>query len=104
MFFHQSQLPITAREFLQFSLITSEILLLIDLRCSSLLREILDFTLSIDLTNRVIQTGSHDDIQMHLNSIHLSIRVVILSSMRLTATSIFPATNTILQSSDTRAL
>ena len=45
------------RVFLQFSLITSEILLLISFKRSLLLTEILYFTLNNDLTNGVIQIG-----------------------------------------------
>ena len=64
------------RGFLRLSLITSEILLLINLKRSSLLREILYFTLKNDLTNGVIQIGSLVDILTYFIGIHLSTRQI----------------------------
>ena len=90
-----------ATGYLLFSLITSEILLLINFRRSTLLSEILDLALNIDSTTcrGDIQTGSHDDIRTDFSGTHLSINVLILSSIIPTATLISSAVITSPKSS-----
>ena len=97
--FHHSRLPKTAFGFFLFSLMISEILLLIELKRSLLLREILDLALSIDFTRGDIQTGSRDDIRTDFSGRHLSISVRIFFSRRSTAKFILSAVKTSPQSS-----